>query len=431
MAPDQVPQEVRIHDLSAKGEGVGRLSDGRTVFVAGTVPGDLARVRVVREMPRFAHGTLEALLEPSPDRREPRCPLFGNCGGCQLQHLTYRAQLQWKATRIAQALRRLGGVEVDTPEVEPSPSEWRYRNRMSFTLKRTGKGRVAAGLHRAGAPGRLVDIRDECLLPEPEILRVWISLRSAWGHRAALLPSGPELRLTLRKAEDGVALVVEGGDPGGDARLLLEKVPGLVSVAHRRRGGALEHLAGAATTLDRWFGEEIPVGSGAFMQVNREAGEALHLSVLKELGSPAGLRIVDGYCGVGAYGRRLARHGASVTGIELDPEAAAAARREAPPGFEVREGRVEELLPSCLPADRAIMNPPRTGLDEQVTALLRAHPVQRLIYISCDPATLARDLGRLGEGYQVRRVRGFDLFPQTTHVETVLTLDHVNPSGMC
>lgn len=426
MALGDEPQEVRVHDLSAAGEGVARLADGRAVFVPGTIPGDLARVRVVREKSRFAHGTLEALLEASPDRREPLCPLFGACGGCQLQHMAYRAQLAWKGTRIAQSLRRLGGVEVQTPEVEASPSEWRYRNRMSFTLKRLRRGQVSAGLHRAGAPGTLVEIRDECLLPEPEVLRAWVSLRSAWGYRAALLPPGPELRLTLRRAEDGVALVVEGGEPGGDAAALLANVPGLVSVAHRPRDGALEHLAGRRTTLDRWFGEEIPVGSGAFMQVNREAGEALHLAVLKEMGNPAGLRVVDGYCGVGAYGRRLARHGATVTGIELDPEAVAAARREAPPGFEVREGRVEDILPSCLPADRVILNPPRSGLDENVPALLRARPVSRLVYISCDPATLARDVGRLGEGYQVRNVRGFDLFPQTTHVETVLTLDHVS-----
>lgn len=424
--PTETREAVAIQDLTVRGEGVGRLADGRAVFVPGAVPGDRVRVRVTREKPRFAHAVLEALLEPSPDRREPRCPLFGACGGCQLQHLTYRAQLAWKASRIAEALRRLGGVDVEPPEVEPSPSEWRYRNRMSFTLKRVRSGRVLAGLHRAGAPGTLEEIRDECLLPEEGISRAWQALRGAWGRGGSLLPRGRELRLTLRKAEHGVALVVEGGEPWGGAEALLARVPELVSVAHRPAGGALVHLAGPRETRDRWFGEEIPVASGAFMQVNREAGEALHLSVLKELGNPAGARVVDGYCGVGAYGRRLARHGAAVVGIESDPDAAAAARRDAPAAFEIRVGRVEDLLPAALPADRVILNPPRSGLHPAVPEILRGRPVARLVYISCDPGTLARDLERLGGDYQVRRVRGFDLFPQTTHVETVVTLDHAN-----
>lgn len=430
MTPGEDPLlEARIHDLSTSGDGVGRLSDGRVVFVPGAVPGDRVTLRAVQDRGRFVRGEMAELSEPSPDRRDPACPLFGRCGGCQLQHLRYRAQVEWKAGRITQALRRIGGVGAGDAEVEvePAASEFRYRNRMSFTLKRIPGGRVVAGLHAAGRPGRIVEIQDECLLPETGILEVWTGIRAGWGSGARLLPPGDELRLTLRRAPGGAALVVEGGDPGGDAEALVEAVPGLVSVAHRPSRGALRHLAGAPQTRDRWFGEEIPVGSGAFMQVNRNGGEALHLSVLKELGNPAGLRVVDAYCGVGAYGRRLARHGARVVGIELDPHAADAARRDAPPGFEVREGRVEDFLPSALPADRVILNPPRSGLHEAIPELLRARPVGRVVYVSCDPATLARDLARLGDHYQVRRVRGFDLFPQTTHVETVVTLDHASP----
>lgn len=416
---------VRIHDFSVKGEGVGRLEDGRAVFVPGAVPGDTVEVELegVRGGGRWTRGRLRAVVEPSPDRREPDCPLFGACGGCHLQHVTYRAQVAWKGRRIADALTRVGGIPVDAPPVEPSPAEWRYRNRMSFTLKRLRGGRVAAGLHAAGRPGRIVDVSDECRLPEPQVLRVWVSLRAAWGPGARLLPPGGELRLTLRRAGEGAVLVVEGGEPGGDAAELLSRVPGLVSVAHRPTRGELRHLAGAPETEDRWFGESVPVSSTAFMQVNREAAEALHLAVLKEFGNPAGLTVVDAYAGVGAYGRRLARHGARVTAVELDPFAAAAARAGAPEGLEVREGRVEEVLPELLPADRVILNPPRSGVDERVADLLRQTPPGRILYVSCDPATLARDLSRMGPGYRLRTVRGFDLFPQTTHVETLVVLE--------
>lgn len=416
---------VQIHDFSVKGEGVGRLEDGRAVFVPGAVPGDVVEVEGVREGGRWARGRLTRVVEPSVDRRDPACPLFGACGGCHLQHVTYRSQVEWKGRRIADALTRVGGIPVEPPPVEPASSEWRYRNRMSFTLKRLRGGRVVAGLHAAGRPGRIVDVADQCLLPEAEVLRVWVSLRASWGPGARLLPPGGELRLTLRRAGEGAVLVVEGGEPGGDAEALLSRVPGLVSIAHRPSQGELRHLAGAGETEDRWFGEAVPVSSTAFMQVNREAAEALHLAVLKEFGNPAGLRVVDGYAGVGAYARRLARHGATVTAIELDPFAAAAARHEAPDGLEVREGRVEDILGELLPADRVILNPPRSGVDERVTDLLRESPVGRILYVSCDPATLARDLARLGSGYSLRTVRGFDLFPQTTHVETLVVLEPV------
>jgi 23S rRNA (uracil1939-C5)-methyltransferase len=427
--PTGEPLELEIRDLTVRGEGIGSLPDGRTVFVPNAVPGDRARVRVVEEKARFARGELLGLARPSAERRDPRCSLFGRCGGCQLQHLRYQSQVEWKARRIGESLRRIGGLEVQDPPVEPSPLEWGYRNRMSFTLRRLGRGRIVAGLHRAGLPGRIVSVSDECVLPESPVLQVWTALRAAWGPGAELLPPGRELRLTLRRALDGAALVVEGGRPGGSAEQLMERVPGLVSVAHRPTGGSLLHLAGPSSTKDRWFGEEVPVSSGAFLQVNRELGEVLQRAVLGEMGNPSGLRVVDAYCGVGAFGRRLARHGAAVVGIELDGDAVDAARTEAPKGLEILHGRVEALLPAELPADRVILNPPRQGLDPSVPVLLRERQVPRIVYVSCDPATLARDLARLGAWYRVRSLRGYDLFPQTTHVETVVVLDHVSPTG--
>jgi 23S rRNA (uracil1939-C5)-methyltransferase len=287
---------------------------------------------------------------------------------------------------------------------------------------------VVAGFHERERPTRVLDVDERCLLPEKPILAAWRALRAIWGPGAGRLPAGGELRVTLRAADDRVILAVEGGEVGwpDDAAVLLDELPGVVAVWHRPSGQEWGHVAGDEAISERWHGEVVPVGPAAFVQVNREAASALHLAVLREVGGPRGprgLRVVDAYAGLAAYGRRLARHGAEVIALELEPEAVAVARRNAPAGLTVVPGMVEETLADALPTQRLIVNPPRAGLDERVPALLRRHPAERIVYVSCDPATLARDLARLGDAYEVRRVQCFDLFPQTAHVETVVTLD--------
>src|SRR5690606_21845044 len=218
--------EVEITGIAAGGAGVGRLPDGRAVFVHRTAPGERALVRVIEEKRRWARGELVRVLRPSPERREAPCPHYARCGGCTLEHLAYPAQLRAKAQIVADALRRIGGLEAEPPDVVPSPEEFRYRNRVSFTLRRLGAGRVVAGFHEVNRPGRIVDITEACLLPEASIAEVWGRLRASWGEDASLLPSGRELRLTLRGTATGdVALLVEGGYAPGNAPALLERVP--------------------------------------------------------------------------------------------------------------------------------------------------------------------------------------------------------------
>lgn len=420
-----VPElHLGIDAIAAGGDGVGRLDDGRVVFVPRTAPGDRVRVRPVRDGGRWLRAEAVAFETTSPDRRPAPCTLYDACGGCQLQHLTYRAQVEAKARVVGDALRRIGKLDVADPTVEAAPDEFGYRNRLSLTLKRLGGGRVVAGFHARGRPGRIVDVVDECLLPVDGVARIWTGLRGAWGPGARRLPPGRELRITVRAIDGGALLAVEGGgDDGGDAAGLVSEVEGLRAVWHAPEGGEWRLRAGEPESWETLPWRRIRVLPGAFAQVNPAVAEALHTLVLKELGNPGGLRIVDAYCGVGFHGRRLARHGADVVGLELDPGAAAVARDDAPDGFRVLEGPAEATLAGVLPADRVILNPPRGGVDARVTELLRASPPPRLIYVSCDPATLARDLARLGPGWRVRRVAAFDLFPQTSHVETVVTLD--------
>lgn len=245
-------------------------------------------------------------------------------------------------------------------------------------------------------------------------------MREAWGAGAERLPAGPSLRLTLQSVGSGVILVIQGGRGDGDAEGLRRRVPELLSVWKRDPGGR-RLLAGRGEVELQWMGERIGLVGGAFLQVNRGAAARLYEALLQTLGDAHGRRVVDAYCGSGVIGRMLARRGAEVIGIENDPAAVASARAGDVPGFEVMEGAVERALEAALPADVVIVNPPRVGLDRAVADLLVERRVPRVLYVSCDPATLARDAGRLAPTFHVDGVRAFDLFPQTAHVEVLAT----------
>ncbi len=409
---------VHVRALASSGAGVADLPDGPVAFVHRTAPGDDIRIQVAHRHRRWAQGRLEEVLHPAPERVDPPCPLYDRCGGCALQHLAYTEQLRWKGRFVADALRRIGHVVVDEPEVSASPSPLHYRNRLTFTLRRLRGGRVVAGFHELHEPARVIDVRGECLLAEAPIMRAWTGLRTAWGPGARHLPSGGRLRLTLRGAAGGVSLLVEGGGSGWDAAEIspLDLVAG---IWHRPDDETRAHRVAGEDVEELWGGETLPIGAGAFLQVNREASDLLRDHVIELAGSDAG-RAVDGYCGVGFYGRELARRGWTVTGIELDEEACAAARHEAPKGLGIVQGPVEEHLAETLPADLVLLNPPRAGLHESIPPLLIERPVGHLVYVSCDPATLARDAARLAPAYELAAMRAFDLFPQTPHVETVV-----------
>jgi 23S rRNA (uracil1939-C5)-methyltransferase len=412
-------QVTDITAIAAGGAGVGRLSDGRVTFVHRTAPGDRAEVRVVESRRRWTRSRLLRVLEPGPGRRVAPCPHYDRCGGCTLEHLSYGAQLEAKARIVADAFQRIAGLDVGTPPVAGSPREFRYRNRVSFTLRRDRDG-IRAGFRELERPDRVLDMGGECLLPEEPIAEAWDRIRSAWGEDAHRLPSGRELRLTLRTAADGgVTLAVDGGYAAGRGEDLVAAVPGLRSIWHRRAGGeGYALVAGDARLRERWDDEDVELSGDVFLQVNREAAALLEEHVMSRALAEPPRRVLDAYCGVGLYARRLERRGIEVVGIEAHPEAVAEARRAAP-GATVLEGRVESLLADALPVDLAILNPPRAGLDPAVVEGLTARPPARLLYISCDPATLARDMGRMKERWRLVDVRCFDLFPQTAHVETV------------
>jgi 23S rRNA (uracil1939-C5)-methyltransferase len=406
-----VKVDVTVRGIAAGGAGVADLPDGRVVFVPRTAPGDRASVQIERSKPRWAIASLCELIEPSRERRQPPCVLYHVCGGCQLQHLPYARQIEWKARVVADALIRIGRLDLpEPPPIVGSPRETHYRQRITFALRRLAGGRVVAGFHALDRPGRIVDVHNECLLPQASLLDAWRRLRSTWGHGAALLARGDRLRLTLRDDPGGTVLVVEGGHSGWSAEPLLSAA-GLAAVWHRpgEHAGAPRLVAGTGDA-----------GSPAFMQVNVELARPMVEHVLELAGEPG--TAVDAYAGAGEYATRLTEQGWKATAIELDPAACAAARRASRDRFAVLEGRVEDRLPEVLPTDLLIVNPPRAGLDTRVVQLVSEHPPRRIVYVSCDPATLARDVAALGSAYRATSVRCFDLFPQTAHVETVLAL---------
>ncbi len=392
---------IQIDRIIAGGDGLARQSDGPVVFVPRTAPGDRVEVEIVEEHRQWARGSALQILEPGAERREAVCPYYDVCGGCQLQHLEYEAQLQAKSSIISDALKRLGGIDVGEPETVGSALEFDYRNRVTFVLKRND-GEVVAGFHALEKGDDVVDI-ERCPLAEPAINRVWSALRAAWGPGAERLPAGDELRLTLRATRVGeVGLTIGRGEGDGQPDELLPDVEGLSTIWR---------LA---------------------LQVNRGVAEKLDAYVREQLQPVAGQRIIDAYCGFGLRSLQLAWQGARVVGIDTDEEAianAAEAATESGASARFVPASVEDVMAWELPSDLVVLNPPRRGVGKAVVqALLKDRPA-RIVYVSCDPATLARDLKALSSRFEVTAIRGFDMFPQTAHVETVVTLDRATASS--
>lgn len=414
---------LQIDAIVTGGDGMGRGPDGRVVFVPRTAPGDRIEIEYLKAHKQWSRGRLVRVIEPGPDRRDPPCPHYDDCGGCQLQHLHYEAQIRAKAGMVSDCLRRLGGLDISTPDVVRSAEEFEYRNRVTFVLRRAGD-HVVAGYHSHRNPGAIVDI-DRCPLAEPAINRVWATLRHEWGPGARLLPPGRELRLTLRGSEAGmVVLLIEGADEPGPLDALIGCVDLSAAWSLDPCGAVMSH-AGATSFSDRWGPYDLQVAGDAFLQVNRDVATKLEAHVREQCGDVAGRRVIDAYCGIGVRAMALAERGARVVGIDSDRHAISAARGTASEwGLSVRfeHAAVERALARELPADLVILNPPRRGVARRVLESLVERPPARILYVSCDPATLARDLKHLTPELGVGAIRVFDMVPQTGRLEVVATL---------
>ena len=326
------------------------------------------------------------------------------------------AQRRAKARIVRDAFQRIAKREIPTPEIRHGPSSWRYRVKLTLALRRARDGWVA-GLHRYDNAAAVFPVAD-CEITDERVMRAWRLVL----ERSDLFPRARRLRASVKLVRDAtadVALTVEGGVDWDAAPKLLEAVADLVEIWWQPREGARRLVAA------RDGKAEPAAGGGSFAQVNTEVARLVREHVVGLTRSRSPLRVIDAYSGTGDLAETLAHSGGgiAVTAIERDPTASRVSAARLPAGSRSVTALVEEALPNALPADVVLLNPPRAGVHPAVTrALTEARPRPgAIIYTSCDPSTLARDVGRL-PGYQVASVVGFDMFPHTAHVETVCEL---------
>ncbi len=398
--------ELRLTGHAYGGDVFGRDPEGQMVFVPFALPGELVRLELVETHQRWARARLIEVLQPSPDRVEPRCPHFSDCGGCHYQHMAYPAQLLAKAEIVRGQLERLGGL-TDLP-FEPtvaSPSPWNTRNHLQFSLTEEGRlGYLAAASHR------VVPIQ-VCHLPEPPLADLWprLSLEAIPGLH----------RVSLRCGAEGEAMIILEGLGRPEVELTLE-VPASVVWSS---GESSAVLAGSGDLMFEVLGRRFRVSAGSFFQVHTALAAELVRRVLDALAIQPGEVIFDLYAGVGLFSAFLAQAGARLLAVELSPTASAdfEVNLDEFEGVELFEASVEEALPTIAHRPQAVvLDPPRAGLAPQVIDQLARLAPARLAYVSCDPATLARDARRLTQaGFELERLTPLDLFPQTYHIETL------------
>ncbi|MBS0629294.1 MAG: class I SAM-dependent RNA methyltransferase [Verrucomicrobia bacterium] len=352
-----------IEDLTSSGEGVGSI-EGKKVFVDGALPKEEVEVEVTENRKRFAKAKLLRIVRASPDRVDPICPLFGTCGGCQIMHLSYAEQLKWKRKRVQDALKRIGGLEIAVDECIPSPDQLGYRNKIH--------------LHQGGLHKR----------HSHEVVPV----ERCYIFNGTLEPAKNAHEAIIRTAQEELLVEIDGVS---NRPFIIEQL------------GALK----------------FKIGPRDFFQVNPKQAFQLFQRAVQVAESGA---MLDAYCGVGTLSLFAAQKGNKVLGIEVMESAVESARENAKlNGIEnvaFKCGRVEKLLPKLGKFETIFLNPPRGGVEPEVIAALLQSPPKRLIYISCDPATLARDLKALQPHFVIESVTPFDMFPQTIHVETLVNL---------
>lgn len=404
---------IQIEKLTYGGDAMGRLPDGRAVFIPLGLPNERVRVRLTEEKRGFARGELIKILEPSKDRINPKCKHFGACGGCHYQNLPYEKQLEAKTEILRDQLTRIGKIE--NPPVRlmvPCPNTWNYRNHVQFHLTEGGKlGFVDLTPSPNKRRGEHVMPISECYLPEPSINTLWPLLEFE--------PNTNIERVSLRSGKDeDIMLVLESDSPETPE---LEIEAG-ISVAHVYEGDTAI-IVGDDHSIIRILDRDFRVSAASFFQVNTVMAEKMVEHILAKLPISQSTELLDVYCGAGLFSAFLAPKCKCLIGIESSPFACEdfAVNLDGFDNVELYEGTAEDVIPHLeAKPDIVLLDPPRAGVERHtLDGILRLEP-HVVAYVSCDPSTLARDAKRLVEaGYQLIQVTPFDLFPQTYHIESI------------
>lgn len=389
------------------GDALARLPDGRAVFIPNALPDEEILIRLVEEKERYARGEIVEIIDPSPLRIQPRCPHYGECGGCHYQHISYEEQLKIKKSIFIDQLERMGKL-TDPPvtDIVPSPQAWNYRNQIQLHISREGE--LGFLKYRSN---QVIPI-EECHLPEDSLNQIWpaLSLEYIPGLDRINLRSGDEGQDTL--------IVLESSDP----KSIEFSVDLALSAVHQGPGGEIV-LAGDDFTVIPIKDIPFVVSAGSFFQVNTRVAELIVNFLLENLPLKDDSLILDVYCGVGLFSVFLAPLVGKVIGIESAPKAGEDFLYNLADydNVDFYDLPAENVLPFLdLTPDIILLDPPRAGISKTVLDSVVSLKPGMITYISCDPATLARDSARLHkQGYVLKESTLFDMFPQTFHIESV------------
>ena len=432
--------ELEIGSLAQGGRGVARLN-GYVVFVAGALPGDTVRAAVTKSKRNYAEARAIEIVRPSPDRLPDRCTHGGDpCPGAPWQGLPYEQQLRHKSQQVDEALRRLGGLDgFELEPIEAAEQQWRYRNKLEYSFGESD-GEVALGFHARGRWDEVVDV-DDCLLASERNNAARNVVRE-WARASGVSPYD-------RRSADGVLrnLVVREGRRTDELQTRLvtsaaeiPRPPVDLHTVIEGDGGGTDGPTGALglERLDeRLCGLRFEISHRAFFQTNTEMAERLYDVAAEMAGLTGGERVFDLFCGIGTIGLTMAVSAGEVWGLEVVAEAIADAERNAELNgienarFRAGDARtgIRPLLDEAGRPDVVVVDPPRAGLSKKVVRRLIDCEARRVVYVSCNPTTLAPNAAQLVEaGYRLRRVRPVDMFPQTPHIEAVALLERDDPT---
>lgn len=440
--------ELQIAGLGSSGEGVGRY-DGFTVFVHGALPEETVQAEITLVKKNYAVGKLIKIITASPDRVEPVCPVYADCGGCQLQHLSYAGQLSMKQQQVKDALTRIGHLDTEVLPVIGCNNPWNYRNKMQFPAASGAEGKISIGCY-AAATHSVIDT-GSCMIQKEannEVLTTVRKWMQRYGISAYDEKTGKGLirhvmsRVGVHSGEVMAVLITSAYDIPHKKELvewLTKYVPNLVSVVQNINkkptnivmGNKTRVLYGQPTITDSLGALSFNISAQSFFQVNSEQAEKLYNKALEYAALSGNETVVDVYCGTGTISLYLAKHAGKVYGIEIVAPAIEDAKKNAQENnchnAEFILGDAAEKLPQLLAEgvkpDVVVVDPPRAGCEQKVLKAIADVEPQRIVYVSCNPASLARDLAYLAErGYKAMAAQPVDMFPMTSHVETVVSL---------